>query len=799
MNNIVDEKIIIKNNLTRNLLAETDVIFTLEESSITLSIDNEELFENFDREILWDFGDGTKIKGTSASHYYKQPGVYFINCTFFDRNNNAYINIHPRNDHVINVIDPIETYLSITEDYISKCEQGLLANVKAGELINCAELVSTIGVSIDKDVPIKLTSENNNTKHISELPKNEAFKHLLPYHSFYNSNFEPVAEIVPEYNDIYLSFNNINNLKLRFYIIDPNNDIDINDLKLSKISYDYEILKINNINDIDELIFTKIGKIGKVKVFFKDDLPSSGVVNLNYVLDQNYFPDKNIILSKNSINLVSLGVSFSVKPNKLSGDEIIFISTNGLCSKEISQLSEAELENINDVNENLYSFMTAKYVNIAAPFVIRMIANTDNPYFIKDIAFKNIKVDTLSDKSLIYKINSEYKTKNSEYLFASSGNIFGLIIPLKEVKGEDVGINITFNAVPVNGTENKNYSFKINNLTFINFDSFTNNTSEFYLNPKQKGVEFSFFEFWKAYQTHPTVQDKEKLTNYMTSIFNSDNFIKNIIDKGYNFVDDISNIKTCSIKNLISILDSLGENINIYNNENFSRPLIIETLLKIISIQHSKLIGTTIKKDDEFETIDKMPGKNLGSQIDIKNEKIYIKKDINGNYIWPKIVCLDKFSNKFFVVNTAQVEKAQSGSPIIHGEGDEDDYFFINDYFADWGWGLLLGEYEYKHSTILTPEKAPLITELLTKEDTFIKANYNPEYKDIIKVNYIDNISKFYNFYHYIDTPEIDTIDSYLEPDSISNNIKDYDTWTKKDGSIDRLLYKTLIENLGLN
>jgi PKD repeat protein len=48
--------------------------------------------KKFRRQVLWDFGDGTKIEGYTAEHSYKKPGRYKVTCTFFDINRQAWVN-----------------------------------------------------------------------------------------------------------------------------------------------------------------------------------------------------------------------------------------------------------------------------------------------------------------------------------------------------------------------------------------------------------------------------------------------------------------------------------------------------------------------------------------------------------------------------------------------------------------------------------------------------------------------------------------------------------------------------------
>ena len=763
-------KIIVKNNLTGMPLSNGDTLYTIEQSSIDISVADKSIFRYHDTEILWDFGDGTQIKGKSASHFYKEPGVYKLNFTFFDGNNNPVTGDFSEYKYTIIVKDVIETKLEFTEDYINKCNNGLLTDIQAGEIFEAGEFISYLSANIKENVPIKLNENNPHIeKNYFDLNDTNHFKHLVAYHSFFDTKQNPIKELLPEYFSAYITFKTENNTS-KIYIIDDTLSIDIDKINLSSFNIGDELIVISSIDEISYLNPVYIGKVGYAKLFYRDDLASDTEIKINYVLDQNYFPDTNTLISKNSINLVSLGINFKVKANTLSGNEKIFISTNGLCSNIITK---DNIDNINELSFNTYSFKRAKYKNVNSPFVIRLLSDTDDPYFIKDISIDNLKFENITDN---FYINTEefYIDKNINEPYKKYGSAICNFVPLKESEGNSCTIKLT-----INGTE---YTYTLSDIEIIDFESFKNKDSKYYLNPRQNGEDFSIINFWKAYQTHPAVQDKDNLTNYIYALFGTDEILKTIINKGFNFIDDTNNITTCSIKNIISILDSLNQNIDLYNNENFSQPLIINELLKICSINHSKLIGTTIKVPDEFETIDHLPGKNRGRELTL-NEHIIVKEADSDIYNWPKIICYDKFAKEYKVLNTALLEKEYSQS-ALHTDDEGNIYFILNDYFISWGWNLILGKYEEAKINILTPNKAPNIMELLTSEIEYSRAG--------------ENILHFYTFYQYIATDDTIVENSYIDPETISDNIKDYQKWYKIDGSIDRLLYKVLVESLNL-
>lgn len=797
MNNYFYGEITVTNDITGKIISPKDILFTVEGSSITLSfsdslivttsdLDNEgnpisyQIFHKFDREILWDFGDGTTIKGLNASHSYKQPGTYSITCTCFDINGIPYQNNFPKATQAVVVKDILNTATVFSDEYLLKVKNGLLTNIFAGQTVEVGEILVTLDKAIEKNVPIKTFVTNSNCTNIFDSTLKTPFQHLLPYNTFLTPENEPALSFMPNYKDVFVSFLVENDdIILDFYILDLNlSDISekIPIILNADIPYTYRTNYINSLDNIQDIKSFYTGKTGIVSIFYKDDLPSKNV-NIFFALDQDYFPDSNILISKNIINTVSIGTSLEIKKNKLTGNEIIFYSTNGLTTAK--NTIDSPLYDLSLTNNN-FSFDRAKYCGVESPFIIRIISNKENPYFIKDLILSDVKVNSIFPlNSSLVTIYNTFTTETNE-LYTNLGSCFCSIIPGNETDNNLGSVTLEFLLEDYDNTSLK-YELNINNLTYINFESFKNKDSKFYLNPEQNYIDYSAEEAWDVYKTHPLFEDIPILDNYMISILKNSNLLQNIINKGWNFVDDIGNINTCSIKNLISILDSIDLKIDLYNNENFSKPDIINQLLKIFSISHSRLIGTTLKIEDEFETFDNLPGKNRGELIPL-SEKIYIPIT-DGKYQWPKLVCYDRFDKSYRVLNTALLEYVPD-SPIktdINGK-----YFQIIDYFKGWGWGLLLGDLEYYNYYPLSPNKNDrLIFSLLTKGASLIKAE--------------EQINKFYQFYHYINTDIYKVENSYLKPDTISDNVKDYNLWYKADGSIDRLLYKTLIENLNLN
>lgn len=320
MSNTFKGRITITNDLTnQEYNPVSDVIFTVSGSTVTLSFnDNQivetsdldesgnpisyQIFKKFDREILWDFGDGAKIKGLTATHTYKNPGSYSVTCTCFDADENPYKNSYPKAEQTIKVVDILPTIISYTSAYLKKVEAGLLKNVYAGQQIEVAEVIATLDKSITNKVPIKCHAVKAGATNIFDLPPNNPYQHLLPYNTFLDEDNEPTLSIIPEYKDVYVVFDysNDSGLILNLYIINPEMTAltEVEPLIVdSSIKYICNTLMVPSLDSISTLNYYHIGQSGKASIKFQDDLPSSQD-ELTFVLDTDYFPDDNVLLGK---------------------------------------------------------------------------------------------------------------------------------------------------------------------------------------------------------------------------------------------------------------------------------------------------------------------------------------------------------------------------------------------------------------------------------------------------------------------------------------------------------------------
>jgi PKD repeat protein len=96
MNNNTNYKFTVKNKVGEGELVPNEdrlienIIYSNSGYKITVKIDGN-YTQSFRKEVLWDFGDGEKVKGGQVEHYYKRPGRYTITATLFDDKRKGYL------------------------------------------------------------------------------------------------------------------------------------------------------------------------------------------------------------------------------------------------------------------------------------------------------------------------------------------------------------------------------------------------------------------------------------------------------------------------------------------------------------------------------------------------------------------------------------------------------------------------------------------------------------------------------------------------------------------------------------
>lgn len=159
----------------------------------------------FRKSVLWDFGDGTTIQGTSAEHAYTKAGKYTITCTFFDVDKVPYENMYKVD---VIVKESIPTILRFAEtvdgDVVAKVSK--IAKVARIEALRSSQVPNYLNIVPKRAFEINETVETE----FQELPERADATLHERYYSFYQNmaesprfSFEPTAVYQPTYQILY--------------------------------------------------------------------------------------------------------------------------------------------------------------------------------------------------------------------------------------------------------------------------------------------------------------------------------------------------------------------------------------------------------------------------------------------------------------------------------------------------------------------------------------------------------------------------------------------------------------------
>lgn len=635
----------------------------------------------------------------------------------------------------VTVVNPFDTFIKFTDTFVENTISGDIPNSVPA---GTEFLAGEFYSFLSKEIEkdVPILCLSNQKNQDNT---SEVYQHLDPTFNFYKDD-KICSEILPEYCSVYVS---LDNTIINVYI---HNVLALTSVDLAAILGSFnaptgltlagKIKEIYSLDEIANLDYYYIGKVGKETVNYRADIVPT-------IIEEGESVNQDVILSfvLDQKYFPSAGILNGNIINLVSITRQVSIGQNLLDSSSTGGITLFYSSNGLSTNENLSlnSISANKY-----SFNVAKYAGVPAPLIIRlakhssnDWYFtKDIKISSVDFVGVPDTVAIDV-IDDGHY---DIGSAICYLTFTQEADGIDFDINVTY----TDGVESKLSTIAIRNLCCIDLNSFTDSNSQYYLDPKPRQRQITGEAIWNIYKTHDAFNDVPNLDQYMSAILDSNNFIKNVISKADNFTDDIANINTSNIKALVSLFKFIGLSTEVYDIDNFARPEIISKLLQIFSINHNKLIGGAAVQPDEFVTPNGLPGRNLGPEITIN-------EGINGDPEWPIIVVYNKFANTYTKINTAVI----GANMPLDQFGEPVQYVILADYTKDWGLGLL--------------------------------------------ANNATELFQLYTLYRYIPSETITKINSYLEPETISENISDYNTWVKTDGSIDRLLYKTFIETLGLN
>lgn len=731
------------------------------------------------KNVRWNFGDGTEIDGYSATHTYKTPGKYTITCTFFDINRKGIINGFSI-DVIVKQIIP--TQLKFDPEGTDK------QSIHCSAIEQIARLEASLSNNVTNDVSViakRVYKEDEpEDTHWDEV-KDLSYPHLRKYFTFieckkiyyyntmrlYKEEMYPVDKFNPEYETIYGNFEVEADMivfkpyRVQPYInayeepaplemIDPNCDI------LEKESYiKYPIKQVSVIEELPDN-YIAVGKRGYVDIYYRNDfLSKANTFSFYYDLDEINLHN-SIKSSTNFLNIPPLGMTLEIAANDT--DDIDFVITlNGFASTPFNDIDKlVELSLI----EN-YNF----------PAILHPIIRNRDRHFIHEITEKAI----LQENGIL--TFDEYNTRSwmtQKYYIPKEFDLNKVLIEL--FYGEPNNSTITIEdysdvpylkAVLFDLKNDLNATIQIGKTKLI-FDYPLYNLESVVI-PTEKTYKEDIDKLIKIYTPHTLFDDAKDFRGMLGNVFKTGNFLNYVITKGTNFFDDQVNVKTNYVDNLLQTLVMMGQDVSEYSTTNFEGVNELRDLTRILSINHSELIGNDIDEPYDIKISGNSKGKHVGERIYV-TDKLYVLME--NLYIGDKrfykgkitalerdgkiiktvepiaLIVSDDYSHESRIVSFSDIEPSEITE---NGEG----IYYIKDYIEEWGWNLLLpGNFALK-------DKAKII-------------------------------DSYYSFYLLVPPQEKNRIGNFVDDTTITEEITDPKKWVEEDGITFRMVQKVIHDKL---
>lgn len=626
-----------------------------------------------DSRVVWDLGDGTITSELVPTHSYKAPGEYKVSLFVLNGYSQALL-----------ASDSKSVYI---KDYVEDTFSIAMSNTKSltavnGQLTQPFTITQTIPVSVIKkyNQPEAATITSfTRTPDLGFLPASErpliATDEIITYTQ---SEYRPLStydtthvgtlryivsgsktptlfNIKP---DIYNHLKPYNSILKKDYIpaLSAYELINISEINIS-LSAVYVNLNNNTLTHSYIPTSTSViaGYSGRDTFYYRDDLPTS------------YY---NIFFFKPTESYtIPLGITLSGYINENLNPHWLSITSNGIDG-------DSELVNTFDISNN-------KFADTKIHFVVKVKDEDNN-------TVKNFDNELLNDNLIItlsgtQSLSPSDYTVSSLYSFVSSvsaGGIYrGYITYNKSITEPLSGIVIKAQwQVPVN----------LNNTGFTQLtgksNTFTIFPSDYYTLYK-KGEDFDAELMFKGLRFQETLLDKDVFfTDFLGTIFgnvssNPDTLGKKVYEKIQNFNDNIVNINTSDISRFLSLGDMINFKSTVFDKNLINFPNKIQRIVALLSINRDKLFGFQNKFIENFNSYGHLTkdifGKNLGNSL-----------NINTSIIAPSanIVCYEKFSKKYKILNTYQPLCGEVPPTYISSTKN----YNISSYNSTWGWPLVL-------------------------------------------------------------------------------------------------------------
>ena len=574
----------------------------------------------------FNFGDGTIITGTTATHVYQYPGRYNVSVTLKDNNNNS---VFASGSADVDIYDYITNTFSIEFPGTSTGADGGGINGK-GHLSNLNLSAGQFSDSLsaytqnpyyqnNQSINFKLSGSKYDNYFNLESNK---FNHLKTFYSFYKKN--PLSNLSAVE---YVEIKNISLSAADMYA------------RLSSFGTDLSAKKIvpSEPGHPDSIL---VGISGEEVFYFKTEEQADPI----YI----YFAknsDNTASITKKGLEGTDFSTNFSITLSTFVG------STSGQTLSNI-EITSTGLGGEGD-SINSFPISPVQYKGVSIPFVLTP-KNNDN-YAVKALSSTpNTYFKVLSSShSLAHPlcvVPSEYYTISSiSHLISTFGTDFwyrGLFT---------FNDNISSSPTILTLSASNNYSFgsTITSLTgTTSLCCFPNNYYDLY----KHNEDFDFEQTIKDLRFQKILIDENIFfTDFIGSIFggvsSSHTLLgKKLYEKIFNFVQNNKDIDFCSVNSLINLANMVNQPGLVFNRSQFEGPTQIKRTIDLLSTSYNKFRGTRNKFNENFASRGHVDKQTYGKNISSAEINTYTYVVTAGT----PIVAKEKFGGTYIKLNTYQ-------------------------------------------------------------------------------------------------------------------------------------------------
>jgi hypothetical protein len=156
--------------------------------------------------------------------------------------------------------------------------------------------------------------------------------------------------------------------------------------------------------------------------------------------------------------------------------------------------------------------------------------------------------------------------------------------------------------------------------------------------PRELQTEEDVDRLLNVYMSHPMWNDKQNIRDMFKAILSNGDYLTRILTTSDNFLDDTANVKRCFLSNLISTLQMMGEDVTLFESGSFEGINDLRDFVRLLSMNHTELIGHVVKEDLDIRVRNDVKGKNVGEELHVGDT---IRINTNGK--------IDKVNNQLVI------------------------------------------------------------------------------------------------------------------------------------------------------